>query len=261
MYVYMATIVSALHLERPTLGLMQTHNEHIDLDTLAAYAFDALPPEDIVVVGVHIANCAQCQQEVASFRAIGDSLPYALTPAEPSPDLRDRVLARAKATPQRAGATTPRPTTKPAAPRFRFPWLRRLTPFAVAFALVAGVLFGRYWPETAPSLVNQPGVREVAMSGQGQASGVFAVAASSNRAQLEVVGLPALPAGQVYQLWLLDGDTPISVGTFTVDAQGRGRLEFNGLAWSTDYNTVAITAEDSGGSPAPTSTILLAGGF
>lgn len=257
----MGTLIAALHLERTTLGPMQTHNEHIDLDTLAAYAFDALPPEDIVVVGTHLATCTQCQQEVASFRTVGDSLPYALTLAEPSADLRDRVLQRARSTPQRAGVATPRPTSTRSAPTVRFPWLRRLTPFAVAFALVAGVLFGRYWPSSGTSLVQEPGVREVTMSGQGQASGVFAVAASANRAQLEVTGLPALPAGQVYQLWLLDGDTPISVGTFTVDAQGRGRLEFNGLAWSTGYKTVAITAENRGGSPAPTSNILLAGGF
>ena len=260
----MGTFIAVLHLERPTLGPMHTHNEHnehIDLDTLAAYAFDALSPEDVVVVGAHLASCGQCQQEVVGFRTVGDYLPYGLTLAEPPADLRDRVMARAQSTPQRASAAVPRPAAKATAPALRFPWLRRLTPFAVAFALVAGVLFGRYWPDATPSLAETPGVREVAMSGQGQASGVFAVAAASNRAQLEVVGLPALPAGQVYQLWLLDGDTPISVGTFTVDAQGRGRLEFNGLAWSTDYNTVAITAESSGGSPAPTSNILLAGGF
>ncbi len=241
---------------------MQMHNEHIDPETLTAYAFDALPPDELIAIGSHLATCTTCQREVASFRTLGDYLPYALTPSEPPAGMRERIIARAQATPQNrtAGAARSQRVVEPTS-RTRVPWLRRLTPFALAFALVIGVLFGRYWPTATTSLVEQPGVQAVTLTGQGQGAGTFAVATSSNRAQLEVTGLPPLPAGQVYQLWLLDGDTPISVGTFAVDAQGRGRLEFNGLAWSSGYNTVAITAEQQGGSPAPTSNIVIAGGL
>ena len=205
---------------------MQMHNKHIDSETLTAYAFDALPPDELIAIGSHLATCSMCQQEVASFRTIGDYLPYALPSSEPPAGMRERIIARAQATPQHRMTEASRPTRAVESPsRMRIPWLRRLTPFALAFSLALGVLFGRYWPTTPSSLVEQPGVQAVALTGQGQGAGTFAVVASSNRAQLEVTGLPPLPAGQVYQLWLLDGDTPISVGTFAVDAQGRGRLE------------------------------------
>lgn len=254
----MALIIQARHLERHTLERMQT--EHIEPETLAAYALDALAPDELIVVGAHLARCEVCQREVAGFRAVADYMPHGLAAAEPPPNLRERVIARARATPQRGAATTARASSVSAPPPLvRVPWLRRLMPFAVALALVAGVLFGRYWPTTTPSIANQPGVRRVEMAGQG--SGTFAVAAASQQAQLEVTGLPPLPAGQVYQLWLLEGDTPISVGTFSVDAQGRGYLEFNGLAWSPEYQTVAITTEEQGGSISPTSSIVLAGGL
>jgi anti-sigma-K factor RskA len=259
----MGTIIHAVHLGRQTLDPMQIHNEHIDPDTLAAYALDALPSDELIAIGTHLAACPDCQREVASFRAVGEYLPHGLALAEPPSGLRERVIARAQATPQNAAAAAASRTvrTKAPSPLMRLPWLRRLTPFAVAFALVAGVLFGRYWPTETPSLVEEPGVQSVALTGDGQGTGTFAVAANSNRAQLQVTGLPPLPAGQVYQLWLLDGDTPISVGTFSVDAQGRGRLEFNGLAWSSGYQTVAITTEEQGGSPVPTSNIVIAGGL
>jgi anti-sigma-K factor RskA len=256
----MAFIIIARHLEHRTLAAMQT--EHIEPETLAAYALDALEPAEFITAGAHIATCEVCQRDVASFRAVGDHLPQALPFAEPSPDLRDRILARAKATPQRGTANAPRPVAAPVVPPVpRAAWWRRLMPFAVALALVAGVLFGRYWPSATPSLAEQPGTRTVTMTGEGTGTGVFAVAAGSNQAELQVTGLPPLPAGQVYQLWLLQDGTPISAGTFTVDAQGRGTLRFNGLSWSPGYNTVAITAEQQGGSPTPTSSILLAGGF
>jgi anti-sigma-K factor RskA len=259
----MGTSIHAVHLGRQTVDPMQTHNEHIDPETLAAYALDALPSDELITIGTHLASCPDCQREVASFRSVSEYLPHGLTLAEPPPDLRERVIALAQANPgNRATTMAPRMVrTSVPSSVMHMPWLRRLTPFAVAFALVAGVLFGRYWPTESPSLVEAPGVQSVALTGEGQGTGTFAVAASSNRAQLEVTGLPPLPTGQVYQLWLLDGDTPISVGTFSVDAQGRGRLEFNGLAWSSGYQTVAITAEEQGGSPVPTSNIVIAGGL
>lgn len=238
---------------------MSDPNVHIEPETLSAYALDALPPDEIVLVGRHLAACQHCQDEVASLRAAADFLPHGLALAEPPADLRDRVLARARAS-RRGQPASPMPARPSVPVRTGLPWFRRLLPLAFAVMLVLGFAAGRFWPATTtPDLTGRPDARSAALSGQGQ--GTFVVDPGARQAQLVVTGLPALPEGQVYQLWLLEGDVPISAGTFTVDANGQGRLEFNGLAWSPDYRTIAITAEQVGGSPGPTSDIVVMGGL
>ena len=76
---------------------------------------------------------------------------------------------------------------------------------------------------------------------------------------LTVTGLPARNADQVYQLWLLGRNQPISAGVFAVDPRGAGQFELRGLAWSPEYTGVAITIEPLGGSVAPTSDIIAQG--
>ncbi|MBE7181400.1 MAG: anti-sigma factor, partial [Terriglobus roseus] len=70
-----------------------------------------------------------------------------------------------------------------------------------------------------------------------------------------------LPAGKVYELWLMpsDGSAPIPAGTFTPDASGNATLiasNFQKVA----AKGFAITAEPAGGSQTPTLPILLVGG-
>ena len=76
-----------------------------------------------------------------------------------------------------------------------------------------------------------------------------------------MVDLPALPQGKVYQLWAIpEGQAPLDAGLFTLDAQGHGRGGLKALPDPTlPVRTFAITVEPAGGSPSPTSAILLAG--
>ena len=72
--------------------------------------------------------------------------------------------------------------------------------------------------------------------------------------------LSALPAGKVYELWLMpaNGSSPIPAGTFTPDSTGNATLissHFQRLA----AKGFAITVEAAGGSLKPTLPILLAG--
>ena len=70
--------------------------------------------------------------------------------------------------------------------------------------------------------------------------------------------MPELSGDETYQLWFLRGGVPVSAGTFNIDTTGMGMLEMNDMPIG-DYEVAAITAEPSGGSPAPTGTILIAG--
>jgi anti-sigma-K factor RskA len=229
---------------------MQDRGIHIEHDTLAAYAVDALTREEIVAIGGHLQACAQCQQEVASLRATVGLLPYGLVEAEPPASLRDRIISAA-----RNERATLREQTAPGRKHATRPnWFRRLAPALVAFTFIAGLLLGRAWPASGPGVQPQPEGQVATLTGEG--SGTFLVADDRSYVRLTVTGLPPLEPGRVYQLWLLGRSVPISAGTFTGDAGGSGQLEINGLAWSPEYTGIAITIEPLGGNAAPTSDIV-----
>jgi anti-sigma-K factor RskA len=230
---------------------------HIDLDTLVMHALDALPRDQVVAVGRHLAVCAHCRGELASLRETAALLPYSLPTADVPPELRDRVLANVQASDASPARETQEPTrtTRIGATRRWFP---RLAPVLAAALLVVGFLLGRAWPSAGTTdLASRPNARRVALAGRG--SGTFVVVPRDGQVRLSVTGLPSPGDNRVYQLWLMGGSAPISVGTFTVDANGRGELEISGLAWAGTYSAVGITAEPLGGSATPTGAIVAQG--
>ncbi len=77
-----------------------------------------------------------------------------------------------------------------------------------------------------------------------------------------VAQLPQLQQGRTYQLWLIKGsDTPpSSAGTFSVDQNGHGVLVVaNPPVAASDPAIFAITNEPEGGSPSPTTDVLVSG--
>ena len=231
---------------------------HVDLDTLAAYAANALERDEIVEVGTHLQNCAQCQRELADLRSALNLLPYGLPTAEPPAELRERILERARA--GSAGSTRVAAIAPAAGPRLQLPWWRRFAPALIALGLILGYLLGRFVPSsTSGELARQPNARTITLAGQG--SGAFVVAPDARRVHLSLAQLPPLGQGRVYQLWMLGPEAPVSVGTFEVDANGRAELDFSGLAWSPNYTGVAITPEPQGGLPTPSGQIVAQGGF
>ena len=205
-------------------------------------------------IGPHLERCHHCQRELAGLRATVGLLPYGLAPAEPPAGLRERVLSEAT-TGRRSAAEgrVERSGERSVGPRW--PWFRRLAPALAAAIFVSGMVLGRAWPQADKgNLTSSPGAVRVALSGEGR--GVLLLLPENGYVELTVSDLPPLQPGQVYQLWLLGREVPISTGTFAGDAEGAGRLALEGVAWSPDYTGVAITIEPLGGSPGPTSDIV-----
>ncbi|MGH2452037.1 MAG: anti-sigma factor family protein, partial [Candidatus Limnocylindria bacterium] len=65
-------------------------------DDLELYALGALPAMRQAEVREHLAACAACRTEAEPLLALVETLPEALTPRDPPPALRDRVLASAR---------------------------------------------------------------------------------------------------------------------------------------------------------------------
>ncbi len=83
------------------------------------------------------------------------------------------------------------------------------------------------------------------------AAATSTVAAEAGVATFVARNLPPLSAAQVYQLWIIRGDQPLSAGIFSVDENGRATLPVDATLAST-YDAVGVSIEPAGGSETPT---------
>jgi anti-sigma-K factor RskA len=106
--------------------------------------------------------------------------------------------------------------------------------------------------------LQSPGTRLVSLT---QASGGpqarLLLDPAGQRAYLVTLALQPLPDNQTYQLWLIDGQTPVSAGLFEVDGQGIGRVVVEADQPFSQYQSIGISIEPDGGSPQPTNVVLL----
>ena len=239
-----------------------------DLHSLSgAYALDALEPgAERDRFTRHLTRCPSCASEVRGFREVATAMAFA-TAAEPPAGLRDRVLAAAART--RQVPPEVRTHARPRRTRTWTPWVPWLSGVVATASIVAAVLFGFAQAHTQDEL-NQVRAENQAISLLLSApkaklltspvthGGVATVVLAADRHELAVVttGLPALPAGKVYQLWLIgkpaitsagllppakDGQTPAVLATGVVPGDALG-----------------LTVEPAGGSAQPTTKPILA---
>jgi len=239
------------------------------LDLLVASALDALEPEEHERVSRLLREQPELRTTLAELRATVARLPYGLPESAPPPDLRGRVLdtATGRAAPARAasGAAIGRRVSG---------WLFGLGALAVALLVALGLSLGQLGglqrelaqarrdldaAQTAnrelAAVLEQP-VQAVELAGAG---GRGTALLAPDGELLLAARLPQLATGRVYQLWLVEGDqAPVSGGTFTVGPDGSGLLKARAgrpIAGA----ILAVTDEPTGGSPGPTTEILIAG--
>ena len=199
-------------------------------DLAAAYALDALDPEDRWTYERHLEGCDRCQKEVVAFRDAAGELAYAAEGPAPSPELRARILAAARAEPRVA-------TVVPIRRRWLFP----ATAIAAAAAAVAAIGLGLW----ANSLRAGPTQRVVAVEG---APGNLVV--NGERGTL-VICLDDAPAAKTYEAWVVKAQRPKPAGLFP------GGCSSIPLDQPVERGSiVAVTLEPEGGSDQPTSDIL-----
>ena len=215
----------------------------------AGYALDALDPEERAAFERHLQHCSACQEDVAGFWEVSGALAVAADSRTPSPDLRERILADARAE---------RQTVVLLDSRRRAP---RVLAAVAAVAAVVAIGLGAYAvslssdldstrsalaaKERAAALLADPGATAVALEpGPGRL-----VVGADGDAVLVLDDLPEAPAGKTYQAWVVEGQTPTSAGTF--DSTG-GRAIVSIPQSVPDGAVVAVTIEDAGGASAPT---------
>ena len=229
------------------------------LDLLPAYALGSLDSDEAGRVEEHLSSCLICRNESSAFQAAVDQLSFAAPDAVPSPDLRDRLM-------QRVQATRPQPRAPVQVPAHS--WLERLLPvWSLASLLLVVILAGSnlfLWQrfnrlEVATSPGGMRAVPLTASDPASRATGYVLISADGDSGALVVDGLPPLSEDQQYQLWLIRDGQRTSGAVFSTDEKNYGGTRIRAPRPLTDYSSVGITIEPSGGSPQPTGPRVLGG--
>jgi anti-sigma-K factor RskA len=216
-----------------------------EADALAgAWGTGALDSNEAAAVAQHLDTCDQPHAELRQAVGAGAVLAAALARIEPSPELRERLMASIGAEPRRA-------VTEPAQPRGVPAW----TPRALAGLAAAAVIALAVWNV---SLQGELATREselsrlaetLAASGgrtitvEGQAG--RGVLVEGEGRTLLVADVELLAEGMLYEMWLIGPDgVPVDVGTFRPEAEGELVVVELELPFA-GFDVFAVTVEQS----------------
>jgi anti-sigma-K factor RskA len=261
--------------------------EHDEKALASAYVLGALERDERAAFEAHVASCTECAAEVRSLERVADALARSVPVHTPRPEVRDRIMASIQARPAHV-APSFRPRSRVQA---LSPWL------SVAASLVAAVL-GIYAirmqqrVETLEARVADAERRALAAEQRDREAtrvalrvqNTLAVLAAPDMARIDLQGqppaaaasgralwsrargmvfaasnLPALPAGRVYQVWVVTAAAPVSAGLLSPDASGAQVAHFETPVDILAPVAIAVTVEPAGGVPAPTGEKVLIG--
>ncbi len=207
-----------------------------DVDEIGgAYLFGGVDHDEQLAVDEHLAACREPHAELRAGVS-GELLAIGLEPVEPSPELRQRLMATIAGMPQEhavlaapmtvmAKPAERRRLAEPAAPRRGFfewmgnGWARGMAAAAVVAVIALGAwnigLQGRLSAseQVAQAIAGADTVRSV--SGD---AGRGILLQTGSAASFVATDMTGLPSDQLYEAWLIPADgAPLAVGVFRPD--------------------------------------------
>jgi anti-sigma-K factor RskA len=258
---------------------------HSDLKGQAgAYVLGSLDPEERISFEAHLVYCQECAAEVRSLRTLATVLVQGLPHVTPPLALRQRVLDQLHGGSDARWPARPRSLARLWMPmaasllvaagaaayavrlQVRVTDLETRLELAIAQTSAAeGALIDtqRVSAElrSAMGVLAAPDLVRIDLTGQAPASGASARALWSRARGMVFTAsnLPPLPAGRVYQVWVVTVPVPMSAGLFVPDATGAGLIYLMTPLDIPPPVAVAVTLEPAGGVPAPTGNPYLVG--
>jgi anti-sigma-K factor RskA len=227
-------------------------------DLKEAYALGALPDDERRWFENYLAQNPDLAPEVEDLLSAANLLALAPGELEPPPSLRGRLLSSIG-----ADDAPPQDHLEGDA-RSRGAWLRWARPLAAAAAVLVMVGGLSAWNlslqdqnrdlrESNQALQTRLEERQTyALEGPGGRGQV--VRLEGGRGVLVAEGLEPAPEGRVYEAWVLRDGMPQPAGLFEA-REGSAAIAIEGSLRGAD--AVAVTLEPEGGSPMPTSDILM----
>lgn len=254
-------------------------------ELLIGYALGILSADEQQSVEIQIANNPLLRTKIQQLQRTVHQLALAAPKVQPTPLVKQQLLARARASKQTS------PVTRPAARRLSLAWALTL---ALLVALggwniglrgennqlrsdiaglereVADARIRRVQAderiakaEQAVSFVVAQTTTSRQLAGTEQsptAVGTMYMQPGNQTAVLVVDGLQPLPEGQVYQFWLARaGQEPIPSDQFSVSTNGHAQLVITADSQVNDFQQVMVTIEVAGGAQTVPGTTVLAG--
>jgi len=250
-------------------------------ELLPFYALDALNDEDKELVEAYLKEHPEARQQIEEMESAVAALPYGVQPVDPSPHSKVALMRRVAAD-QRAASST---RNRPSRPRgMRFENFFRVFSLGAAIVAILWVIvlstqvsrlrneisalsealvaqsneieqINAKLPQTTPSAVITVSLKGTEV--QPQAQGQLIADPNSQSAVLVIVGLTPLEAGKTYQVWLIQGDAPVSAGLLKVDENGQGVLVVSSETAIGSFDALGISVEPEEGSPQPTGDIVV----
>lgn len=226
-------------------------------ELIAGYALDALDPGDRARAKELFATSEEAREELRALTEVAAAMATATTGPAPRPELRERILASARAEPQNVVSLDAHRRS-------------RATPVlgaVAAVAAVAAIATGIWGAATSSDLdetraalererqvaavLSDPAARTVALeAGDGRL-----VVGGDGRAVLVVNALESAPKGKTYEVWVAAEGAPVRAGLFD-GASARDVVPVEEPV--SDGARVLVTLERAGGVDAPTSSPIVA---
>jgi anti-sigma-K factor RskA len=245
-------------------------------DLAAAYALGALGPEETRDFEAFLAGSPETRREVAEFRDVVSLLALGASAQGAGADLRNRVLARVSEEKRRRIPGSPSGSSG-----FRTPaavWGALAASLIAVVGLGAALLSLRgdltrlnqdlaerqqqlQAREATLNAILEPGVELYQLTSSGDPDPGIQLFWDRKRNSAIIHGfrLKPVPEGKEYQLWFIKDGKPVPSVTFTPEPTGKARVEQVPVPTDGKVSAAAVTLEPAGGSPQPTSPILLVG--
>ena len=257
-------------------------NEHpYQEEDFDLYALGVLEGDELRGIESHVKSCGACAQKVAEARGRISLLALSAEPQEPSPEVRQRLMAKVRAEANPARTTSVSERTEASRSSFwNFAWGALAVALAV-FALylwnanrsledeldrqkVAAAEQARLIERTRSmvALLSSPQTMTVNLAPKAPiATQPGRVMYNAQQGALIYSGtLPQLAAGKSYELWVIpQSGNPIPAGVFSVDSNGDGNVVLPKIPAGVSAKAFAVTIEPAGGTAAPTGPMAQVG--
>ena len=221
-------------------------------DEIVAVALDALDTGELDEAEADIRASRSGSRTLDSYRDAASLLARSAEEAPPD-DLKAKVLAAAFEA--RPPSTAPSQDAYPNVVEMRPRRVERRTAVLGGAVLAAAAAVGGLlvWQATSG---DEPVTATATLSGE--SPGTIELAWSDDELSLDATELPPVAGDEVYQLWLLTDDGPVSAGVFRPGESGTAEQEFDvEVGDATGFGVTIEPGPD--GSAQPTSDIVMSG--
>ena len=231
--------------------MMQRRDHQVIEELLTASVLGALEPEEQATLesemAAHGLHCDECVGLRRDYSDVAGRLAFALEPADVRPGLEDETVRLARGA---KGSEVVQIPTRHDRSRL---W-RGLVAVAAAFVLFAGGWLARDLGGGDEGATVALPSRVVSFQGTG---GNLSVAFEPGTSGVYLFGsnLAAPPSSKVYEVWMIQGDTPVRGACFRPSPSGSLFTFLDAELGTTQ--AMAVTVEPSSCSSAPTSTPIL----